>query len=473
MIRKLQSVSAFALSAWVALPLLSWQSEPVRIDSPQHQLELAVSYYNSGNYQDAARVLEDLARRAPGNFQVEELTGLVYSAQGKDQEACLHFEKAVRLNPRSAPLRTNLAVSLARLGKNELAEAEFKKAVEAEPGDFSVNHNFGEFYARNGNAKAAIPYLQRAQKARPSSYGNGYDLALAYVQAGMWEDARQQIQAMIKIKDTAELHDLMGEVEEKKGNYVAAANEYQRAAQMDPSESNIFYWGGELLLHQTWNPAVEVFSKGVERYPKSQRLVVGLGLSLFWSGRYDEAVRVLVKATDLAPADPRPYYFLSKAYQHSHSLADEVIDRFRRYAELRPQDGQAAYYYAMSLWKGKESDNNDPALKQAESLLKRAIQLSPSFAEAHLALANLYSQERKYAEAVPEYQRAIELDAKVADAYYRLGQAYVHLNRPDLAKKEFEVHDQLYQQHLAEWDNRQREVLRFVVSQRSGTSTRP
>src|SRR5579875_1626921 len=473
MIWKLQSGSAFILSALVALPLLSWQSEPARIDSPQHQLQLAVSYYNSEHYQDAARVLEDLAQRVPGNYQVEELMGLVYSAQGKDREACLHFEKAVRLNPNSAPLRTNLAVSLARLGKNDLAEAEFKKAVETEPGNFSVNHNFGEFYARNGNAQAAIPYLRRAQQARPSSYGNGYDLALAYVRTGMWEDARQQIRALIKIKDAAELHDLMGEVEEKKGNYVAAANEYQRAAQMDPSETNIFYWGSELLLHQTWDPAIEVFSKGVERYPNSQRLVVGLGLSLFWSGRYDEAVKALVRATDLAPDDPRPYYFLSKAYQHSRNQADEVIKRFRRFAELRPQDGQAAYYYAMSLWKGKESDNNGPALEQAESLLKRAIHLSPAFAEAHLALANLYSQERKYAEAVLEYQRAIKLDAKLADAYYRLGQAYVHLNRPDLAKKEFEVHDQLYRQHLADWDNRQRDVLRFVVSQRSSAGTRP
>ncbi|HEX5413245.1 MAG TPA: tetratricopeptide repeat protein [Terriglobia bacterium] len=436
---------------------------------PDSQLQLAASYYNSGRFQEAAQVLEAVIKQIPASFEAEELLGLVYSAESRDRDAYPHFAKAVRLKPESAAARANLAVSLARLGKNDLAEAEFKRAIQAEPGNFSANHDFGEFYARAGKAKEAIPYLSKAQMAQPSSYGNGYDLALAYVEAGMWAEARQQLQGLLKVRDTAELHDLMGEVEERSGNYVAAANEYQRAAHMDPSESNIFDWGSELLLHQTLNPAVEVFSEGVKRYPDSSRLAVGMGLSLYWSGQYDDAVKALVKATDLSPSDPRPYYFLSKAYQHSHGQVNEVIDRFRRLAQLRPQDGRAAYYYAMSLWKGKQDVPSGPFLDQAESLLKKAIQLEPSFAPAHLELANLYSQQHKYTESAPEYKRAIALDPKLVDAYYRLGQAYVHLGEAELAKKEFQIHKELYQQHLAEWDNEQQEIQHFVFSKRADT----
>lgn len=409
-------------------------------------------------------MLEALAKHTPSSFEAEELLGLVYSAESRDHDAYPHFEKAVRLKPGSAPARANLAVNLARLGKNELAEAEFKRAIEAEPGNFSANHDFGEFYARSGKAKDAIPYLRRAQKVQPSSYGNGYDLALAYVEAGMWADARQQLQDLLKVRDTADLHDLLGEVEERSGNYVAAANEYQQAAHMDPSESNIFDWGSELLLHQTLNPAVEVFSEGAKRYPDSSRLAVGLGLALYWSGRYDDAVKALLKATDLSPSDPRPYYFLSRAYQHSRGQAEEVIHRFQRLAQLRPQDSRAAYYYAMSLWKGKQGSTSGPFLGQAEDLLKRAIELEPTFAQAHLELANLYSQQHKYSESASEYKRAIALDPKLVDAYYRLGQAYVHLGKADLAQKEFQIHKQLYQQHLAEWDNEQQEVRNFVYT---------
>jgi tetratricopeptide (TPR) repeat protein len=460
------TTTVLILTAALSLPLMGIQSDSHHGDAREQQFQLAVSHYNSGQYQAAATELESLAQSGPPNFEVEELLALVYSAESRDQNANLHFEKAVRLKPDSGPARANLAVNLARLGKNDQAEAEFKRAVRAEPGDFNVNHDFGEFYARAGKAKAAIPYLEKAQRADPTSYGNGYDLAVAYVEAGMHAEARGQIQALLKIKDSAELHSLLGEVEEKSGNYMAAANEYQRAARMEPSESNLFDWGSELLLHQTLNPAIEVFSEGVKRYPDSPRLAVGLGLALYWRAEYDDAVKALLRAIDLNPADPRPYYFLSKAYGRSQSLADAVIDRFRRFAQLHPQDGRAAYYYAMSLWKGKQTETSSAHLAQVEPLLKRAVELEPAFPQAHLELGNFYAQQRQYAEAIPEYQRAIKLDAKLTDAYYRLGQAYVQLGQKGLAQKEFQIHQKLYQQHLAEWDRDQQAIRQFVFTKR-------
>jgi Flp pilus assembly protein TadD len=160
-------------------PLLANQSASPHAESPDRQLQLAVSDYNSGQYQAAASDLESLVQRVPPNFEVEELLGLVYSAESRNQEARLHFGKAVRLKPDSAPAMANLAVSLARVGENDFAEAEFKKAVQAEPGNFSANHDLGEFYARAGKTKPAVPYFERAQRAMPSSYGNGYDLSLS------------------------------------------------------------------------------------------------------------------------------------------------------------------------------------------------------------------------------------------------------------------------------------------------------
>jgi tetratricopeptide (TPR) repeat protein len=233
---------------------------------------------------------------------------------------------------------------------------------------------------------------------------------------------------------------------------------------MDPSEPNLFDWGGELLVHQTPNPAIEVFSEGVKRYPNSPRLALGLGLALDLLGRYDDAVQALLRGVALDPSDARAYYFLSKAYDRAPSLADEVVERFRRYADLRPRDAQATFYYAISLWKGRRSETSPAYLDQVESQLKKAVALDPSFPEAHLQLANLYSQRRQYAEAVPEYQQALRLSPNVPDAHFRLGQAYVHLGKNDLAEKEFQLHKQLYEQHLAEVDKQRSEIMQFVYS---------
>ena len=283
------------------------------------EFQAAVAQYDSGHYPEAAAKLEELLKQVPESFEVHELLGLVYSAQSKDAVANTHLEKAVRLNPRSAPARTNLAANLVRLGKVEGAGEQFKKAAELEPQNFDTNHNLGEFYVQSKKIAEAVPYLEVAQHIDPSSYDNGYDLSLAYLSTGRLGDARRQIQELLKLKNTPELHNLLGEVEEKDGKFVPAANEYELAAHADPSESNLFDWGSELLLHRTLGPSIEVFQDAALRYPASQRLAIGLGMALYAHGNYDEAVKSLLRAADLNPSDPSCYLFLSGLRQFAES----------------------------------------------------------------------------------------------------------------------------------------------------------
>ena len=437
------------------------------------QFQAAVAQYDSGRFAEAATALESLLREVPESFEVHELLGLVYSAQSQDAKATAHLEKAVRLKPDSAAARTNLATNLARLEKFPLAEQQFKKALELEPQNYDANHNFGELYVRGGKIAAATPYLERAQRIKPDSYDNGYDLALAYITTSHLVDARQLLQNLLNQKDSAELHNLLGEVEEKDGKFVAAANEYELAAHLDPSEGNLFDWGSELLLHRTLEPAIQVFQRAAERYPTSPRVAIGLGIAYYSRGNYDDAVKSLLKAADLAPADPRVYPFLSRAYDSSPSQADEVIARFRRFAEQQPGNGRAQYYYAMSLWKGKRAQDPNLDLTQIGALLTKSIALDPSLAEAHLQLGNLYSEQGKYADSIPEYQRALGLNSDLADAHYRLGQAYVHSGDKQRAQEQFQVYQELREQHLADLDKQRAEVRQFVYAAKDPSVSKP
>jgi len=433
----------------------------------------AVGLYEAGKYPEAAAQLEKLVRQVPESFEVQELLGLVYSAQSQDTRATQHLQKAVTLKPDSAPARTNLATNLAHLGKTELATEQFRKAVELDPRNFETNHNLGEAFARSGKVAEAALYLEKAQQIDPSSYDNGYDLSLAYLQTRRLADAQRLLRDLLKQKNTAELHNLLAEVEEKDGKFVEAANEYEAAAHLEPSESNLFDWGGELLLHRTLDPAVEVFKQGVQRYPASQRMVVGLGMTYYVRGNYDDAVKSLLSAADLNPSEPTCYFFLSKAYDSSPSRADEVIQRFRRFAELQPKNARALYYYAMSLWKGRRAQDPGLDLHQIESLLTQSLELDPKLAEAHLQLGNLYSDQNKYVEAIPEYKRALELNSDLADAYYRLGQAYVRTGEKGRAQEQFQVYQKIREQHLADLEKQRAEIRQFVYSAKDAPSAKP
>jgi tetratricopeptide (TPR) repeat protein len=446
-------------------------------DNEQQKLDRefksAVAEYDAGHFTEAAAQLEDLLPRVPNSFEVHELLGQVYASLSQDPKAIEHLQEAVRLKPDSGAARTNLAATLLHAGKAELAGEQFRKALALEPHNYDAYHNLGEFYIQSGKLADAIPLLEQAQSINPSSYDNGYDLAQAEFLTGKLVEARKTAQALVRIKDTGELHNLLGQIEEKDGKFVAAANEFQIAAHMDPSDDNMFDWGSELLLHRTYEPAIDVFEQASQRYPDSPRLKIGLGMALYSRGKYDEAVRALLAASDLSPSDPRCYSFLSKAYDSSPNQAEDVIQRFQRYANLQPGNALAQYYYAMSLWKGKRSEDSGADLATVETLLQKAIALDESLPEAHVQLGNLYADRHEYARSVPEYVRALELNPSLSDAHYRLGQDYVHVGQKDQAQKEFEVYQKLRAEHLAEVDKERAEVQQFVYAEKAASSTKP
>jgi predicted Zn-dependent protease len=377
--------------------------------------------------------------------------------------------------PSSEQLDHDFQAAVAQYNSGKFAEAALRLEHLARevPESFEVHELLGMVYSAESRDEKASEHLERAVRLKPDSTAARTNLALAYVETGRLAEARASIHDLLKVKNTAELHNLLGEIEEKDGQFVTAATEYETAAHQDPSESNLFDWGSELLLHRTLDPAVEVFQQASQRYPNSPRLTIGLGVALYSRGNYDDAVKALLKGADLEPSDARCYMFLSKAYDSSPNQADEVIRRFKRFTELQPSNARAFYYYAMSMWKGKRAQDPDLDLGQIEVLLKKAITLDPKLAEAHLQMGNLYSDQGKYPDAVPEYSRALELNSDLADGYYRLGQAYVHTGQKDRAQQQFETYQKLRAQHMADLDKQRAEIRQFVYSSKESSSARP
>jgi len=83
----------------------------------------------------------------------------------------------------------------------------------------------------------------------------------------------------------------------------------------------------------------------------------------------------------------------------------------------------------------------------------------------------LSAQRHQYAEAVPEYQQALKLSPNAPDAHFRLGQAYSRVGEKAQAEKEFQLHEQLYEQRLVKEDKQQSEIKQFVYSMKEEQKT--
>ena len=196
-------------------------------------------------------------------------------------------------------------------------------------------------------------------------------------------------------------------------------------------------------------------------------------MAMYARGDYEPSIRALLKATDLNAGDPRAYLFLSKAYLSSPSQAEEVIERFRRYAALRPNDALAQYDYAISLWKGRRVNTPEVDYPAVQALLLRSIVLDGNNAEVHLQLGILYNDQHAYDLAQTEFERAVHLNPSMADAHFRLGRAYLRAGNKEKAQAELDEFKTLQARHQAEVDKERAEVQQFVIATQGSESTVP
>ena len=365
------------------------------------------------------------------------------------------------------------------ISSSAAVEDSLRKEAEREPGNFDVNHRLGKLLLDDGKVAEAIPYLEQASRANPGDYESAYELALAYTRDGQYGRARTQTRTLLASqggagkeldrRKQAELYHLLGDVEEKLGNSLEAVREYQHAAELNPSEVNLFDWGTELLIHRAFEPATEVFNEGNRLFPRSARMLAGLGVSWYARGSDKLAVEHLCQASDVNPDDPSPYLFLGKMQSVETAQSTCMMEKLARFVSLQPENAQANYYCALGLSRRNDADD----LAHAESLLEKALRLDPKLAAAYLQLGVLYSQRGDSSKAVSAYQKAIAANPGLVAAHYRLAQAYGQNGEKSKAQAELKIYDQLSKKTAEEADRQRREIQQFVYTLRAPAPATP
>ncbi len=114
--------------------------------------------------------------------------------------------------------------------------------------------------------------------------------------------------------------------------------------------------------------------------------------------------------------------FATAAALFEKALTDEPGDK-----------SKIATPYAQALV-GESTSILESNAQQAESLLKKAIELDPTNAEAFYNLGKLYTSKKEYAKAIQAYDKAIDLNPRSPDAFFNLG--FLYYGKKDYPKAE-------------------------------------
>jgi len=358
------------------------------------------------------------------------------------------------------------------------AEADLRTALARSPRDFEANRQLGEFYFRSQRFREAIAPLEAAHRIRSSDYSVALHLGAAYKACERFNEARSVVTERLAKTGAltpigqADLYRLLGDIDEKQNDPLAAEHEYERASALDASEQNYFTWGAELLLHGAGAPAVEVFSKGIRLHPESVRMLGGLGAALYAAGSAEEAAQRLCAASDLDRTNDMPYLLLGKIQEATSPPLPCAEATLARYARLHPDRAIANYYYGLALWKQDRAAHDPARLQLAETLLREATDLDPTLDAADVALGNLYLSQSDLSRpdlshsdpqaAIAAYQKALAANPDNSEAHYGLGVAYRRIGQNDRAETEIQRYKLLQTREEAALEHRRSAMGQFL-----------
>jgi serine/threonine-protein kinase len=265
-------------------------------------------------------------------------------------------------------------------------------------------------YYREGNVDTAIKELELALERR-----SPYPLADARLSLAYWRknqvspDAHWQSQALASAEravggdpQLAPSHLAHGAALSINGQLDKAADAYQRAWTLDPTNSELLWRMGDLAVARKDQKAAEQhYRRSVEAGPKEWEAQLKLGGFYYRQGRYADALKTFETARDQAPDHTRVYSNLAAVY-HQLDRTDEAAAVLQRSLEIAPDSITYSNLGTLLYFQGR--------YPEALSAFDRGVQLG---ANTYLRWGNLADAARMVSgnrqKAHESYTRAIQL----------------------------------------------------------------
>jgi tetratricopeptide (TPR) repeat protein len=156
--------------------------------------------------------------------------------------------------------------------------------------------------------------------------------------------------------------------------------------------------------------------------------------------RPDEQTAISAHGTDQPAA--YGYYLQARGYLQEYSVRPENIDDAMVMLEQALKDdpnfGLAYATRGEAKWAKYQTSKDKKWIGAAQSDCAKAIELANAGAEGHACLGMLLRGTGENEKAVVEFQRALQLDPGVEDAYIGMALAYAALNKPDEAEQTYQ-----------------------------------
>jgi len=378
----------------------------------------------------AAHAMEQAARAMPSDEELQLVTAVADAEAGEWQASIRHTTPFYARHPTAS---AGLLLLRAQLATQQAFESTLQSLQALNlPDDekLALCVHSAELLAGAGKHDQAA-----AQFAQASAIAGGtdeillYNLAVEQYASGQFDDAFATLNSLRSQNDSAEIEDLLGDIEERKGDSSAAIHSHERAVALAPHEEKYrLSLGAELLKYQAYEAAVSVFRQAAEIFPASARVFVGLGMAEHFMDKYEDSVEAFLRADKLDDKTGRAIGYLGATQLDSASgpIPAAINATCERAGSSTPESGSITWCAAL-LFRKAYLGGNESAAPDVIRRLQVAARLSPADPVANCSLGQALEWSHQLPEARHWLEICIRLRPDSTENRYRLSRVYQRL----------------------------------------------
>lgn len=295
----------------------------------------------------------------------------------------------------------------------------------------NYNHTVTLSGVREINLEDHVKELEAKIAAQPSDPKPYAELAARYARQGRITDSIRWLEkAIAHATPDATIHGLLGEAFMEIGRNKEAADQFAKAADLDPKIGAARTGLASCLLRSGDSEKALPHLEAAARLESAEwRNHANLAFALAANGRYKEAIASYQRAIDLEPNEVDNLVRLGWVLEIEERY-EEALETLQRAVSVKPDDGEARWHTGRMLAAlGK--------FGEAVESLRSAIAIEET-ADRLLSLGDAFAQLSRWSDAQIALQRALELGASGPDIQYALAAVMVNQHKLTEAKSVLE-----------------------------------
>jgi tetratricopeptide (TPR) repeat protein len=420
-------------------------------------LDEAAAAFEQGRAAEAGQKLDTFLKDHPADLRALLLKGAVLDSLERYSEAESHYQRALKVAPRSAQVLNNVANHYLASGNRTRAREFYLKAIAQEPGYVNANLQLAQMSVEDKQGPQALVYLNRLDASANSDPAVRLLRARGFAASGQCDESGALLEKLEgELTAGTSVHFSAGMTFADCKRYDRAELSFSRALDAEPGNFDILYNLGLAALEAGHAArASSVLDIALHQRPDDPDCLYAMARACIQQERPVDAAALLARAQKLAPRRADVLLLLAQVSARLQFYKD-AVQAYDSYLKLKPMDDIARRERGFALACAGQFQNALPDLEsyvrkhprdavglyelsiaqtfedrtQAIRSLDRALALDPRLISAHYSRALLNMEDEKPELAADDLLYFIDHKPDDFRALAQLGKAYLAMDRP-------------------------------------------